>query len=157
MKHIIGLLLTASILMLLTSCGNKEEIAEELIDYYNNNWIPIHNMKVRNTSIGEEKLTSILVELDEKDVEEISETDLAEIITVYEEDIIPVADRVVNRFDSVHLEYKKVKKLNDLQIEAEDFGRTMLKNGIGYYKGEVSESDYREDVNELINKFAGLL
>lgn len=147
------LITVISILVGLSACASKEEITDELIDYYNKDWIPIHVMKLRNTADGERRFREFLLELDGKDVQEMEQNELDQINRIFEEDIIPTMDRVVNRYKSVQVEHRKIKKLNEMQIEAEEFARTLMKNGINYFKGEITESEYREDVNELKRKY----
>jgi len=45
MKKLISLMLVMCALMLLISCENKDEVADEIVQYYNEEWIPINNMK----------------------------------------------------------------------------------------------------------------
>jgi len=45
MKKIISLILVVFALFLLVSCGNKDEVADEIVHYYNEEWMPVNDMK----------------------------------------------------------------------------------------------------------------
>lgn len=61
----------------------------------------------------------------------------------------PAADRAIEEFKSVQLKHKKVDKLNDMKIEAEIFGRSVLEKLIDFYNGDISESKFKEEQDEL--------
>ena len=45
MRKFLVLMLTIFSLFLFASCGNKDEEAEELIQYNNENWVPVNKMR----------------------------------------------------------------------------------------------------------------
>ena len=45
MKKLLTLILIVSTLFLLTACNHQEGVADELIEYYNEEWIPMNAMK----------------------------------------------------------------------------------------------------------------
>jgi len=130
-------------LFILASCGNKDEEAEELIQYNNDKWVPINEVKKEKLNEPENKLTKVE---DEGKDEEAS--------TVIEDEIIPILDDIQNEFKAVELKHKKIKKLNELEIEAEEFLiKTMEEVVIHYKGGNVSEEDLNKNNNELEEKF----
>src|SRR5699024_8436873 len=52
------------LLLIITGCSNDDEIAKELIDYYNNDWISAQKMKKEN--IGAKKLRLLKIENNEE-------------------------------------------------------------------------------------------
>src|SRR5699024_10339585 len=135
MKKFLALICIIPSLIILSSCTNDEEVADELIDYYNNKWIPIHTMKERDIGTGKISLKSILTEPGDNYEQEV--------VDLYETDIIPIADKVIDRFESIQFKGKKVKKLNTMQIKAEKHGRKLLKAGIEHFNGDLSDSEHR--------------
>src|SRR5690625_4628910 len=104
MKKIMILMLTVSTLVILTSCGNNKDIQEELLSYYNEEWIAVSEVNKKGTH----KLLDVISERGEED---------EEAIIVREEEIIPAEKESMDRLKSLQLEYKQVKKLNELQIK----------------------------------------
>src|SRR5699024_2018880 len=149
MKKSIAQMLAISALFLLAACGNNEEAADELIDYYNEEWIPIHAMKSTEMHDAQTKLLKIMEEQGE-DYEE-------EAIALIKDEILPVADEVLDRLESIELEQREVKKVNDLQIEAEEFARNFLEKGIDYYKGDITDTEYLNDESKLKEKYDAAL
>lgn len=145
MKKFFTLVFVVSSLFFLSSCASDEEIADELIDYYNNEWIPIHAMKRKELGTSKEDFRKIMMELEEGYEKEA--------IELHENDIIPIVDKVLDRFESIELKHRKVKKLNKMQIKAEEHGRDLMKSGIDYFKGDLSKSEYIQKDNELKRKY----
>ncbi|GIO23663.1 hypothetical protein [Oceanobacillus sp. J11TS1] len=146
MKKIISIILVIFALFLLVSCSNKDEVADEIIQYYNEEWIPINDMK-------EKELRDLPFHLNELEEHQQYE----EAIALIKDEMIPVADEVIKRLQAVEPENGKVKKLNDLEIEAEQFAKEGLNAVIIYYEGgDISESDvnqYNEDMQEKYQDF----
>src|SRR5699024_12197951 len=90
MKKVLMLMLTVFSLFLLVSCSNKEEEAEELIEYNNDKWVPINKM-------NNEKLDEPIKLLDTFDDEGKDK----EAITILEDEMIP--DRKSTRLNSSHV------------------------------------------------------
>jgi|SRR5699024_393924 len=146
-RKLLILMLTMFSLFVLASCGNKDEEAEELIQYNNDSWVPINEMKKEKMKESENKLTRVE---DEGKDEEAG--------TVIEDEIIPILDDILNEFKAVELEHKKIKKLNDLEIAAEEFLKeTMEEVAIYYNGGNVSEEDLNQNNNELEEKFQAVI
>src|SRR5699024_584282 len=108
MKIFFVLIFILSSVFFLNACASDDEIADELIDYHNNEWIPIHVMKERDASYAMKELMNVLNEFGE-DYEE-------EAIALDETDIIPLADKVIDRYESIQIKSRKVKKPNKMQI-----------------------------------------
>jgi|SRR5699024_5377833 len=145
MKKTIIFVILVSSFVFLTACASDDEIADELIDYYNNEWIPIHAMKRSELGTAKEDFRKIMMESGEDHEKEA--------IELHENDIIPVIDKVVDQFESIELRHRKIKKLNKMQIKAEKHGRDLMQNGIDYFKGDASKSKYIQKDNELKRKY----
>src|SRR5699024_931092 len=77
-----------------------------------------------------------------------------ETIVVIENEIIPILDDIQNEFKDVELQHKKVKKLNDLETEAEEFLKDSMKEVVIHYNGgDISEEDIRQNNIEIEEKF----
>lgn len=145
MKKIFITLFMIFMLMAFAACASKEEIADELIKYYNEQWIPIQVMKQNEMSDFQDKLIEMHVEQGDE-VEE-------EVITLLNVEAIPAADKVLAKLDAVQLEHRKIKKLHNNKIEAEELGRDLFNILIAHYRGEISKDELREKENESRNKY----
>ena len=142
MKKVLMLMLTVFSLFLLVSCSNKEEEAEELIEYNNDKWVPINKM-------NNEKLDEPIKLLDTFDDEGKDK----EAITILEDEMIPILNETINKFKDVNLQHKKIKKLNDLEIEADELLKDSAKEAIIHYNGgDVSEEDIQQNNIEIEEK-----
>src|SRR5699024_4644637 len=139
MKKIIPHILVLSALIFLGACGNEEGAADELIEYYNEKWIPILAMKSEKMSEAQD--TFLEIHRGPGEEEEKNE----ETIALYKDEIIPIADDVLEQFKSVQLEHKEVIQMNDLQIEAEQFSKNLLENSIDLFEGTISEAELQQD------------
>lgn len=151
MKKIIIQMLTISALFLLVACGNKDEAADELIKYYNEEWIPIQAMKKTKTNNAQDNFLENYSKQGEDDEKN------KEVIALYKDEIIPIADEVLEQLKFIELEHRKVKKMNDLQIKAEEFAKTHLENAIDLYKGNISEEQYKKNDAQLKEKYDTVL
>ncbi len=124
MKKLIALMFAIVIVAGFTACANKEDITDELIDYHNNKWIPILVEGRKEFGDSRTELLDIQGELGE-DYEE-------EAILLFKNEVIPQSEKIMESFKSIELEYKKVKKLNDLQVESEEIGHTLSKEVVDY-------------------------
>lgn len=151
MKKIFLFLFTASIAFLLTACANDEEVADELIDYYNTEWIPVQVMKQENMNEAEDKLIDITTNDDgTSDQEE-------EITALVNEDMVAVMDDILDQFEAIHPEQKAVTKMNNLQIEAEKLAQQHAASTIDNYKGDLSDSKYSIEGDKLKEKYDDVL
>jgi|SRR5699024_3608413 len=143
MKKIMVHILIVFSLFLIASCSDPDEEAEELIEYNNDTWVPIN--KSKNEGISE--LTNELYRLEDEEKEE-------EAVTVIEEEIIPILDDTHDKFKAVDLENNKVKKLNDLEVEAEELLLEKTKELATHYKGgDVTEQNISQNNRKVAEKF----
>ncbi len=149
MPKIITLMLAVSTLFLLAACSNQDKAASEFIEYYNEEWIPMNAMKKEKMREAQDKLS----EIESNQGEDLGEKAVA----LYKTETIPSFDEVLEQLESVELEHSEVKKVNKLQIEAEEFARTHLEKGIDYFKGTISDTEYRAHENELKEKYDTVL
>jgi len=139
MKKIMILMLTVSTLAILTSCGNYKDIQEELLSYYNEEWIAVSEVNKKGTH----KLLDVISERGEED---------EEAIIVREEEIIPAEKEAMDRLKSLQLEYKQVKKLNELQIKIIELEIDSDIGSNDYIRGDIKNSELQEKWNELRDK-----
>lgn len=77
-----------------------------------------------------------------------------EALSVVEDEIQPAVEDVRSRFESVDPTHEKVKKLNDMQIESEEFAKDKNKQLIGYYEdGDVSKVDIHLGAEEIVDEY----
>lgn len=123
---------------LFISCSDKEQVADEIIKYYNEEWIPINNFIKDETG----KLTNEFINLDSKK----DKTEASELLKT---EIIPLNEEVVAKLESVEPKNKEIKKINDLQLKAENFALEGFHNILKYYEGEMTESELAKDKKKL--------
>lgn len=153
MKKLVFISILISILFFFSACASKSKTATELVQYYNEEWIPILLMKREKMDDVQRIIMEIEHELEENSDDEIVSLYKEEIIDLIKLEFIPVADDVVDRFKNIQLEHKEIIKLNELQIEAEEFARTVMDSGIDYYKGDITEEAYKKKENELEKRY----
>lgn len=146
MKKVIGSILVVFALALLVSCSNKDEVADEIVHYYNEEWVPINVMKA-------DEMRDVSVELSELDKEGKGD----EAISLIKNEVLPVVDEALERLESVDPNNDEVKKMNDMQIEAEQYSRDRFKDTIAYYKGDKSESELNPLVEKQDKKYEDVL
>ena len=129
MRKTLFFLMLILVSALLMSCADKEQEADEIITYYNEEWIPINNFKEDN--IGE--FTTEFIRLD-------AQEDKSEAIQLLESEIIPLVEEVITKLENVEPKNKKIKKMNNLQIETEQLALENFKDIIKYYDGDMTES-----------------
>lgn len=151
MKKTMTLLFVMFSLLLLAACGNDEKAADELVKYYNEEWISIQETKQEKMNEASSKLIDIAAADDGSGNQD--ET----IAALVKEDMIPVLDDILDQLEAIDLEHKDLIKLNDLQIEAEEFAKQHTANIIKNYQGELSDSKYEIEENELKEKYDDVL
>lgn len=109
MKKVTTLLLFIAISMLLVACSDKEKAAEDIITYYNEAWIPINNFKKDETD-------RVFPEYNKLDAKE----DKTEAKTFVKEEIIPIVEETIAMLEEVEVNDRQSKKMNKLQIKAEN-------------------------------------
>lgn len=143
MKKVISLMLLVCVPFFLASCENKDEVADEIVHYYNEEFLPMYETKEDKMEDKPSKLTQ-LEEENKKD----------EAITFVKDKVMPVVDESLERLEAADIPNKKVKKMNDMQIEAEQFAKDSFKELIAFYKGDdVSEQDVEQGNEEMEEKY----
>lgn len=143
MKKRITLLLTVLSLFFLASCSDKDEVAEALIVYNNDKWVPINQSK-------NDKMDELKNELSKLENEEKNQ----EAAIILEQEIIPLIDEVQQEFKDVELNHKRVKKLNTLEVEAEEVLKKQMKDVAAHYKGKnITEQDIHKGNEKIKEKF----
>lgn len=144
MKKRIIFIVTISITFLLVSCGKYKDVQEEILHYYNEEWLPTSLWYERQMSGPDQKIRDII--FDRRDEQD------PEIIKIREEEILPVVKEAIERFKSIQPKHKKVKKLNDLQIELYELERDSDKAVIDHARGHITKDEMYEIRGELWEK-----
>ncbi|HLR68981.1 MAG TPA: hypothetical protein VK105_17995 [Virgibacillus sp.] len=131
---------------ILISCADKEQEIDEIIKYYNEEWVPINN-SIKGKL---EELTTEFIKLDAK-------KDKSEATELIQTEIIPLTEEMVTELENVEPENKTIKKMNNLQIEAEKFAIKSYKHIIKYYDGEITESELAKDKQKLDNMYEDVI
>src|SRR5699024_3902555 len=130
------------LIFLMSGCLNKNEVTEELINYHNNDWLKLQEIKDTKISSKVSKYISYAMEDNEEAV--------ANLLT---EEILPSHLEIVDYLEGINLESKEIEKLNQLQIDAEKFGYKIFKEQAETLKkGERSEIDAMFDRFETYDK-----
>ncbi|MFD1068244.1 hypothetical protein [Oceanobacillus locisalsi] len=82
MKKIITPIFIVIIALLLVSCEDRDEVADEIVNYYNEEWVPINDMK-------EKRMRNLLSEQERLE----SENKKEEAATLVKEEMVPIADK----------------------------------------------------------------
>src|SRR5699024_2592538 len=115
--------------------------------YYNEEWVPINDMKAKEMRDPISDLARL-----EKENKKKEETLLVR------NKFLPIYDEVLEGLESVDMDNNKVKKMNDMQIEAEKFARDTSKDIITYYDGgDMSEQDLKQYDEEMKEKYQAVL
>lgn len=147
MKQTISMILVVLTLFLLVSCSNKGEVADEIVQYYNEEWVSMNEMK-------EETMNTLVTELYELDKEGKNQ----EVINLIKNEFYPSIDNILEHLESLELNNKEVKKMNDMQIEAEKYSRDRFKDTIEYYEGaNISDSELKRLSREQNKKYDDVL
>lgn len=151
MRKTITLLFVMFGMLLLTACGNDNKTADELVTYYNEEWITIQKTKQEKMNEASGKLIDIVATDDGSSNQEEA------IDALVKKDMIPVLDDILDQLEAIDLEHKDLIKLNDLQIEAEEFAKQHTANIVENYQGALSDSKYEIEENELKEKYDDVL
>lgn len=130
-------------LFILTGCGETSESAKELIDYHNEHWISVQEIKVDGLSVLNNQIYSQNeVENDKFDVEEALFT----------------MEQVMDYLREIDPEHDEIRKLHDLLVEAEGSALVTLEDQVAFMNGEAEEAQI-EGCNEAVvsafNAFVG--
>ncbi|MEN1968764.1 hypothetical protein WMZ97_11915 [Lentibacillus sp. N15] len=145
MKKMFFIWISMILLLIMTGCSNDDEAAKELIDYYNNDWITVQKMKEENLNPKKDKLI---------DIENDSKNKAS---TYVKEELMPSMKEILDYLNHIELEHKEVKKLHRLEMEGEEFAYKGFKDGIAYYKGELTDDEMNENTKKLEKKYDAFL
>ncbi|MDX8045387.1 hypothetical protein SH601_05230 [Gracilibacillus sp. S3-1-1] len=110
-------------------------------------WVPINDMKEKEQRGLPFKMNR-LAEENKND----------EVIDLTKDEILPIFNEMLDRLQAVDSKNRKIKKLNDLQVEAEEYVVDRLWDIITYYEGgDVSEQDIEQYTEELNEKYQDVL
>lgn len=146
MGKITSLLLLITISVLLVSCGDKEKAAEDIIAYYNEEWIHINNFKKDQF----DKVNPEFRKLEGKG-------DKKEASAYVKNEIIPIIEEVITMLENVEVDNKQAKKMNKLQLKAEKFALKTFDNIRKYYEGDYSERNLRFDNKKLDSLYSDVI
>ncbi len=106
-KRTIHILLGIMIVFLLQGCVSKDEAAEELMKYFN------EDIRTKLNDRYDEKVTKWF-DLEDENVEEKVQLHL-------KEEILPTAEDLIDYLESLHYESRGVRKLHELDIKINKF------------------------------------
>src|SRR5690625_4156348 len=133
-------------LLVLSSCGQKEEVADELIHYYNEDRPMIEAKRVETMDDSQ----SHLIHLENTDGKEASKEYL-------EKTMLPELASIIEKENAIHLNHEEVQELHQLLIDADEFAYDTLQDkGIAYYQGDIEREELieaNEDLEEMYNTF----
>lgn len=133
--------------VLISACSAKSKAAEELIDYYNEEWVPLQEEKeVQTDGMDMEHILHQLSEGTDKETEELLREEL---VVLLEDTYIPMMDDVIEGYQSIELEHEDIQELNEMVIETEKVRKKLLEKMILVYKDEISEEELAPEQEEL--------
>src|SRR5690625_4239107 len=94
--------INALLLLIIAGCGNDEEVDEELISYYNHDWITLQEMK-------QDKLGSSVNELTGLELESYENANV-----YVEEEVIPSMEEILDYLYTIEPEHSEVEELHQL-------------------------------------------
>ncbi|MEI3615018.1 hypothetical protein [Pseudogracilibacillus sp. SO30301A] len=143
MKRKLTVCLFGIAFLLLGACANDDETANELIDYYNNDWQKLQTMK--SEKIGDRAFDWVAFDKEENPEEGIE---------YLENEVLPELDALRDYLYSIEPKTEAVRELHQLQIEAEEFGFQIIEeNTMEYYRDEIEDEEIWAKVDELKDKY----
>ena len=124
-------------LLLLTGCFNNEQITEELIEYHNNDWRKLQEIKKENSGHIFTEYYTLALEENDRGIEKL-----------LREEILPIQTEVVEYLEEVHLESKEVEELNQLQLESGKFRYEVLKE-----QADILHDGNTKEIDEMYERF----
>ena|SRR5699024_6561188 len=137
MNRIFNVILFTLALLLLTSCFNNEQITEELIEYHNNDWRKLQEIKKENSGHIFTEYYTLALEENDRGIEKL-----------LREEILPIQTEVVEYLEEVHVESKEIEKLNKLQLESEKFRYEILKE-----QADIIHGGDAKEIDEMYERF----
>ena len=138
MKRIVAVSLFTFCLFL-RACSSNDQVADELIDYYNNDWQALQEMKQEKIGTKRDDLYSFdKIENPEEGLDYL------------ENEVLPELDAIMEYLKEIKPKTKEVRELHQLQIDAEEFGYQMiLEDGNAYYHNEITDEEIWNNVDKL--------
>lgn len=114
-------------------CQSQDEVKGELIDYYNDKYLPIQREKEKSISSSITELLAVEEKQGAKDVG-----------FYIEEQVKPEMEAIIKDLKALkdNLKHKPVKELLDLQIEAEEYALEVLEQAPAFYNEELTTEEY---------------
>lgn len=136
----IAITISALCLLIITGCTNKEEVAQELIDYHNGYWIAVQEMKVLGIDALNEQVFP-----EEGTLDEISEFDI--------EEGLSTMNKITNYLEAIEPTHEDIQELHELLKDAEEFSFDALQDQIAYANGNDNEHKIKKNNEKLVKKF----
>ncbi len=137
MKKIYCILIGITLMFLISGCMNKDEVAKELIEYHNNDWIKVQKMKDAKISSKITMYTAFAMEDNEE-----------AIANLLNEEILPSHNEILEYLKEIELDSNEIEELNLLQIEAETFGYEIFQE-----QAKILNDGNKTEINEMFNRF----
>lgn len=133
-------------LLVLSSCGQNEEVTDELIQYYNEDRPKLEAERAETMDDSQSHLTY----LENTDGKETSKEYL-------EKTMLPELASFIEKEKAIHLDHEEVQELHQLLIDADEFAYDTLQDkGLAYYQGDIERKeliDANEDLEEMYDTF----
>src|SRR5690625_3687151 len=115
MKKTLYIVVGTALIILFSGCFNREKVTDELIKYHNNEWQILQEMKEEKVKADTSEYILLAIEGNNKEVGKL-----------LKEEILPSHNEVVEYLEGTKLKNKEIEELNQLQIDAEEFGYKVL-------------------------------
>src|SRR5690625_7881444 len=106
MKRYLFIIIGITFMFLTYGCTNSDEVADELIEYHNNDWLKFKNMNDEKLGPIASEIVTLILRDDHKGVE-----------LLIKEEFFPAVSEIVDYLEGIELEHKEVQALNQLMIE----------------------------------------
>src|SRR5690625_5958472 len=151
MKRYLFIIIGITFMFLTYGCTNSDEVADELIEYHNNDWLKFKNMNDEKLGPIASEIVTLIMRQEHKGVE-----------ILIKEEFLHAVSEIVDYLEGIELEHKEVQALNQLMIEVKkdsynQFQETakVLESGDEKKIQERFEkhSEYLDEQNEIYDNF----
>jgi len=132
-------------------CTNSDEVADELIEYHNNDWLTYKNMNDEMLGPIASEFVILALRDDHKGVE-----------LLIKEEFFPAVSEIVDYLEGIELEHKEVQALNQLMIKVKKDSYNLFQETAKVLergdKKEIEDkyvelNEYLDEQNEMYDNF----
>src|SRR5690625_1418042 len=106
MKRYLFIIIGIIFIVFIYSCTNSDKVANELIEYHNNDWLTFKKMSDKKLGPMETEFIRLTTGQDLQGTE-----------TLIKKEILPTLGELIDYLEGIKLEHKEVKELNQLKVE----------------------------------------